>query len=281
MAKNKVYPLTSADSTQLWFRCWEPDNTNIKACILLIHGLGEHSGRYNEWAERFCHNNIAVCAADYRGHGLAKGKRGHASALEVLMDDIEASFSEASKLFPGIPVILYGHSLGGNLTLNFYLKRKPHINGLIITSPFLRQYHQPHEVLKYIAHGLSLVLPFITVNNRIKPEQLSHDNKYVTDHNHDHLLHNRISFKLFTEASVSGENIIKQAYRINHPLLLMHGSKDTVTSHKASLQFSRNTGPFFTVKIWEGLFHELHNEPSKDEVFSFIMNWINNTILKN
>ena len=128
---------TSADGLPLVGRCWEPAG-EPRAVVCLVHGLGEHSGRYAHVAAALNDAGYAVLACDKRGHGRSGGKRGHTPSYEALMTDIDLLLAQAEQRFPGKPRFLYGHSLGGNEVLNYALRRKPDLAGVVATSPGLR-----------------------------------------------------------------------------------------------------------------------------------------------
>ena len=122
------------DGIQFYFQGWQPE-TPPKAVVCLVHGLGEHSGRYAHVAAALNDAGYALLGFDLRGHGKSGGPRGHTPSYETLMDDIGRLLAEAAHRYPGRPQFLYGHSLGGNLVLNYALRRKPGIGGVVATSP--------------------------------------------------------------------------------------------------------------------------------------------------
>lgn len=266
------YFIESNDNSKLCFRHWRVSEPKI--CICLVHGLSEHSARYENWAALFNKNNIAVCAIDLRGHGLSEGKRGHAKSFEKLFDDVDRLLIEAEAHYLNVPKILYGHSLGGNIVLNYYLSRKPNIAGLIVTSPWFKLTHTPGTLTILFAQLMKYLHPSFTSSNQLNPEHISRNNIKVEEYKTDELVHNRISVKLYFEAVNHGKRVSGRGYMINVPMLLMHGTADNITSYKASTNFSRNTGVFTTFKSWDDAFHELHNEINYLEVFDFTLKWI-------
>ncbi len=128
----------TSDGLRIVARGWEPDDRPLKAVVCLVHGIGEHSGRYAHVAEAFCRQDYALFAPDMRGHGLSEGLKGHLPASETILNDVDVYLSEAAKRYPGIPVFLYGHSLGGIFVLYYGLKKPGSLAGVISTSPGLR-----------------------------------------------------------------------------------------------------------------------------------------------
>jgi acylglycerol lipase len=272
--------LQSTDGTLLYFRSWVPDD-NVRAVICFVHGIGEHTSRYSGWASMFCEQNIAFLTLDYRGHGLAEGKRGHVASFEQYFDDVQVLISTAAEIFPQKPLLLYGHSMGGNIVLNFYMKRKPDLKALIVTSPWIKLAKRPSNLVLNLARVLKKVYPSMQFKTTIKSADITHDTDLIKTYSNDPLIHSKISVSLFVEAFYAGKKLMGLGYKIHHPLLLMHGSADKITSCKGSEHFARNTGNYLTLKIWDGLYHELHNEPNKQEVFDFIIQWLNVTLDKN
>src|SRR5262249_41630904 len=130
------------------FACeWLPANGEApRAVVGIIHGMGEHSGRYSHVAERLIREGYAVLAYDQRGHGRTDGKRGHTPSYELLVDGVDRFVTEARRRFPELPLFLYSHSMGGNVTLNYLLRRKPQLAGAVVTGPWLRLAFQPPQL---------------------------------------------------------------------------------------------------------------------------------------
>ena len=265
------YYIEPSKKSKLFFRYWHADHA--KLCICLVHGLGEHSGRYEEWASYFVNIGISVCALDLKGHGNSNGKRGHGT-FKNFYANIDLLVNEAGKHYPTIPVILYGHSLGGSIAINYYINRKPKINGLIITSPWFKLTTPPSTYKIALAKLTKLFLPFMTFDNGLNPANISRDLKEVDDYKTDNLVHRSVSLSLYFDAVSHGKNAIGMGYMLRVPLLLMHGSDDNITSCKSTAMFTRNTGIFTRFNIWEGCFHELHHETNKKEIFAYIIDWI-------
>ena len=176
--------------------------------------------------------------------------------------------------FPGSRLILYGHSMGGNLVLNHVITRNPRLDALIVTSPWLRLYKDPSYAVIVLASLMKRFYPSLSIKTPIKPDQLSHNPEVSSLYSGDPLVHNRISLRLFFDLYNAGLYALRNVYKINHPFLIMHGTADTITSAKASEKYVLNTGRQTRLKLWEGLYHELHNEQISDEVFGYIINWL-------
>lgn len=275
--ESKPDSFTAADGSKMFFQSWSPSG-DPEMVIALLHGLGEHSGRYRHWAEKFCGAKIAFAAFDLRGHGQSEGRRGNIPSMDITLSDIGLFLEKVVTIFPGIPVVLYGHSLGGNLAVNFVIERHNNLSGLIITSPWLRLSMPVPGYKMVLASLVGSLVPSILQPNGLDTGYLSRDKNVAEQYKSDPLVHDRISAGLFLAASRGGEKAVRMAGSITIPVLLMHGTADAITSPEGSKSFSDNSGDNVTLRLWDGFYHELHNEPEKDYVFSFISGWLGRNI---
>ncbi len=248
---------------------------NAKAVIVLVHGIGEHIQRYVYWADLFRKEGIAFTGVDLPGHGRSDGRRGNIKSFKLLEEMITILLDSCRKTFPGIPVYLYGHSLGGGIVLDYILRVNPKIKGAIVTSPWLRLSFEPHRVKVLLASVLKNLVPGLIQPSGLIVGHISHDQMVVDNYNNDPLVHDKISVSLFAGAMNAAKYSLEHASELKIPVLLIHGSDDLITSPEGSREFSEKSGKV-TFRIWEGGYHELHNEPFKDEVFKYIIKWIRN-----
>ena len=248
--------------------------SNLRCLVIMVHGLGEHIRRYDEWAEYFLGQNIAFTGVDLPGHGRTDGRRGHIKNYAVLDEIIEVLINQSKKTFPGIPVVLYGHSLGGLIVLNYLLKKQPSIKGAIVTSPLLRLAFEPNKSRLTLAAFMKHILPGLIQPTGLIAGHLSHDRRVVDAYSNDPLVHSKISVNVFTGTMNSARYCFKNATLLNVPSLLLHGSDDMICDPSGSIDFAAKA-KMAELKIWEGGYHELHNEPFREEVFDYIMNWLN------
>ncbi|HOS72875.1 MAG TPA: lysophospholipase [Bacteroidales bacterium] len=247
---------------------------NARANIVFVHGLGEHIGRYVPWAELFRNAGIGFTGVDLPGHGSSGGKRGHIRSYDLTDEMIDLLISHTGSAFTGVPVFLYGHSLGGNIVLDYLLRKTPGIAGAVVTSPWLILRAQPGKSKLVLASAMKYVLPGLTQASGLNPEHLSRDRDVVERYLADPLVHERISVSLFHNAAGAAKNSLSASSSLKVPLLLMHGSDDQITSPEGSREFASGNN-LTEIKIWDDGYHELHNEPFREEVFSFITDWIN------
>lgn len=259
------------------FSCeWRPEPEQpVKAVVGLVHGMGEHMGRYGHVGEMLVEAGYGVIGFDQRGHGRTDGKRGHAREYEDLLEGIDLLLADAARLYPGLPVFLYGHSMGGNVTLNYLLRRKPRLAGAIVSSPWLKLATDPSAVQVAAARLIQYVYPAYSQNRPFKPNHLTSDPEMVRRYTEDKQGHGFISAKFFFGMRKAGLWAIAHASELPLPILLMHAGADTVTSIKASRQFAENAPPSLcTFREWPGFRHELHNELKREEVFAAIKEWL-------
>lgn len=274
MSIQKEYHWKSFDGLEIYAQSWQPVAGKPKAIINLVHGLGEHGGRFNEWAGFFVEEGYAMLAIDYRGHGKSGGKRGHTGEYQFFMRDIDLLLAKSEEIFPAIPRILYGHSLGGNLVINYAIQFNPAIQALIATSPWLKLASEPPWIKLILAKAIKGIFPALQNSTGLLSSQLSHDPEVAKVYSADPLVHGKISVNAFFAVMKAGLEAIRNAGRVKVPFLLIHGSEDLITSCKASQELAEKGNDKLTFRLWNGGFHELHQEPFKHEVFRFIINWL-------
>lgn len=269
--------LKSFDGLDLFQQTWLPDS-ETRATISLIHGLGEHSGRYQHVAEFLTSQGIAVYSMDNRGHGKSGGVRGHVDQFEDYMRDIDLLIQTVQKDYPDLPAFLYGHSLGGILVLNYALRRKPVVKGVIATSPGLRTALEDQKAKIAISKAIASILPKLSIATGLDPKHISHDKEVIRKYQEDPLVHDRGTPGLAVNLLKSIEWAYQHAHEFPVPLLIMHGTQDQIAYARGSQEFASKVQGDCTLKLWDGMAHETHNEPGKEEVLAYLLDWINTKI---
>ncbi|MBM7565033.1 alpha/beta hydrolase [Paenibacillus sacheonensis] len=273
--KERIYELRCRDGSRRYAAEWEPEEEReILGVIALVHGMGEHIGRYLHVADMFTRAGYAVFGFDQVGHGRTEGKRGHTKSYIALMDGVDAMLAETKRRYPDKPLFLYGHSMGGNVTLNYVLRRKPDIAGVIVTGPWLRLAFNPPPLQLIIARVVNRLFPSYTNDRPMVGDHLTSDPVMVKRYQEDELGHGAITARFFLSVQGAGLWALKHASEWRVPLLLMHGGSDKVTSILASRQFAEAAGSKCTFMEWPGLKHELHNELDREEVFDVARDWL-------
>jgi len=245
-----------------------------KALVVLIHGMGEHFGRYAHVAEFFTQNGYAFAGMDLRGHGRSQGKRGHTPSYEHLMNDIELFISTIQVHFPELPLFIYGHSMGGNLVLNALIRRALPITAAVISAPYLKLAFEPPKWKTVLGKISAKYLPELTQPTGLDTRALSRDSNVILAYNKDSLVHDKITSSFFVNVHFAGPYVLEHAAKINVPLLLMHGTEDKLTSHGATQELHERIPERSELKLWEGFYHELHNEPEQEELLSYVTQWL-------
>lgn len=264
---------TTPDGVELYVREWQPDG-KCKAVVVLVHGLGEHCGRYEHVAKAFAAAGIDMLGFDLRGHGKSKGARGHAS-FENILNDIQHFLDEVKGNHPDLPSFIYGHSLGGCLVLDYCIKRKPSLAGAIVTSPGLGVATSVPPAKMMLARVMARLLPTFALDNGLDTSGLARDPEIEKAYVNDPLVHPKISARLGLDLLTTGPWVIEHAAEFSLPLLLLQGSKDRLVSPAATQEFASRVSGDITFKLFEGSFHELHNEPEKFETIGLMIDWIN------
>lgn len=262
------------DGLRLFAQCWEPDVSPL-AAICLVHGLGEHSGRYANLAARFIQAGFALMAFDLRGHGKSEGLRGHTSSFEALMVDIDLLLAETRRRYSQLPIFMYGHSLGGILVLNFILRRKPQLSGVVVTSPGLRTAIERQTVKVSLANLVGRIMPTLSLHSGLEVQAISRDATVVQAYLADPLVHDRGTLRMAKETFQAIRWAYAHASEFYLPLLIMHGAADRIAYAEGSQEFARSIHHDCTLKLWDGLYHELHNEPEQAQVFEYLLKWLN------
>ena len=271
--KHEEMQWQAKDGLPLYAQQWEPDG-EIKGVICLVHGIGEHSGRYKDWAEKLTAAGYVVSAFDLRGHGKSGGQRGDTPSYDHYADDISILIEKAAERFTGKPLFLYGHSLGGVLVSYYLVQRRPKLAGAIITSPGLRTAIEDQKVKVVLARILGSLLPTSAMSTGLEQDALSRDPAVITDYQNDPLVHDKISFRLGKQSLMAIDYIKAGAKNIDLPLLLMHGTADRIAYSSGSEELAKLVSGECTLKLCDGFYHELHNEPEKGEVFAYLKAWL-------
>jgi alpha-beta hydrolase superfamily lysophospholipase len=270
---------TSRDGLELYAQSWAPEE-NPKAVVCLIHGLGEHSGRYAHVGKAFAKAGYALAGFDLRGHGKSGGPRGHIPSFVAFMDDIDEFIKQVEAHFEGLSRFLYGHSLGGILVLNYALRRKPEFKGVISTGAGLRTSLEEQAGKVLLARVLGTLMPGVAIPSGLNPNDISRRKEVVDAYVNDPLVHDKMTLGFGNIMLTALPWTFEHAHEFSLPLLIMHGKDDKLGYPRGSEEFAGHVKENCTLKLWDGLYHELHNEPEQEEVFAFMIDWMNSQLRK-
>ncbi len=257
---------------------WTPEHAP-KAHILLVHGQSDHSGRYEHVARFFNNMHIAVSAIDLYGHGKSEGKRGHIPAFSNYLDQVDLLIDEVQKKNPGSPVFLYGHSMGGAISLAHSVQRPGKVQGYIATSPWLKLAFDPPAWRIALGKMVAKILPALSQSAQLDAGLLAHPAEVAAAYRADPLVHGKITPAAFLSIVDTVEQLLNYKGVLERQVLVVHGTGDKITDHKASEAFCRNH-PNATYVELSGLYHEMHNEIEYEELLHIIINWIDKELLK-
>ncbi len=264
--------LKSSNGETLWGQVWEPEE-KARAVLVLVHGLGEHIQRYQHVADKLNARGIALLGFDQQGHGRSGGKRGVINSTEGLMEDITRAVTLTKEMYPGLPIFLYGHSMGAVEVLYYGLNGPEIPTGIIATSPSLDTASMS-AAQRALVRLLKNVLPGLAVNNGLPIDGLSRYAVSNQAYRDDPLVHPKASVRLAAFMMEAAENVMGRTSEWDVPLYLAHGSDDPICPVNGSDQFAQRLGNKVTYKRWDGLYHETHNEPEKDVVIAAMLDWV-------
>jgi alpha-beta hydrolase superfamily lysophospholipase len=268
---SETYFVESEDKTKLLMRHWDVESP--KAVMALVHGLGEHSGRYDSLAPDLVAEGIAVIALDLRGHGQSEGKRGVSTEYARLHEDVDALLAEVQTHYPDRAIILYGHSLGGGLVMDYALKSSPAVKAMIASAPFIGLPKTPPAIIGIIAKAIRKISNQATMKQPLTGEKISSIPAEQSRYESDLLNHGQISFGLAVDAVEAGERVEAGAAQWFLPLLLMHARGDQLTAFEKSEAFATRAANV-TFKAYDNSEHEMHHDVVRQDVVSEMLTFI-------
>jgi lysophospholipase len=268
--------LKSGDGLELAIRYW-PTPAAPGWTFVVSHGLGEHAGRYRHFAAWFGARGVSVYAIDHRGHGRSGGPRGHAPSQAALIDDLDRVVQLATKR-EGAKPVLVGHSMGGVIAIAYALAHPERVQRAVFSAPALIV-KQRIPLWKRAVAPLHRVLPRLTAGNGLDPRVVSRDPAVVDAYVADPLVHDRISARLNAVTMGQGLSLIARAGGLRVPFLLLHGEADALIDLRGSERFfAAATAPGRHFRHYPGLYHEVFNEPEREQVFQDILDWLDHPL---
>ena len=268
--------LVAGDGKALFRRAWLPPDP--QRVLVVVHGFGEHCGRYEELATWFAHRGFAVHAYDQRGHGRTPGARGDIGRFDLLLDDVARMLDFAADSHPGLPLILLGHSMGGLITTAFVCERQPQIDRFAVSGPALLLAPDFSPMKVRIARALAGVCPRLSMDAGLDAEAISRDPEVVRRYVDDPLVHGTMTAALAGGMVAAQTRTLEAASRVAMPMLLLHGEADALCPVEGSKRFheglphERVAGS--AIRTYPGLRHEIFNEPEREQVYEDLLTWL-------
>jgi acylglycerol lipase len=257
----------------VFWQAWTPATT--KGVVVIAHGLAEHSGRYAHVAERLSEAGYAVYALDHRGHGRTDGTRANVERFAHVRADLDTLLTKARGEHPGLPVFLLGHSLGGLIALDYVVTRGDSgLTGLVLSGSAVDP-SVGSAIQRRLAGLLSALTPNLGVL-ALDATAVSRDPAEVEKYVNDPLnYHGKIRARTGAETLAAVERVVSGVGTVRLPVLVMHGTLDRLTSPGGSKLVAERIGSTDkTLTLYDGLFHEIFNEPEKDVVLGDVVTWL-------
>lgn len=254
---------------------WSPTAAAAKGHLCIVHGLGEHGRRYIRLAPHIARQGYHVSAFDLQGHGQSPGKRGAIMNYDSLLDEVQFALQWAKQLHASLPCYLFGHSMGGNLVVNYALRRSDLPQAAIVSSPMFISPREPKGLMNMLARVASRITPNLTIAAGTETKQLMDDPVEQQILDNDPLFHRRVSLRLGAALIDSGKWAISNAHRLSIPLMVSHGLKDTITLPEGSRQFASRAGHHCQLQLLEDHLHESFRDQRRHEVIQLYVDFLN------
>ena len=285
-------PFTARDGENLALYYWQAEQSSkqpgkrlgdmgvsARGVVLMVHGLGEHAGRYDHVANSLCNWGFKVCAYDQRGHGESTGLPGTLPNSGALLDDLAEVLDNTRQQHPKLPLILLGHSLGGLVASRFVSLGMGQVDALVLSSPALDVGLGAFQ--KLLLKLLPSIMPNLCVGNGLDANLISHDPQVVQAYLSDRLVHNKISPRLGQFIATAGPATVAAADQWRTPTLLMYAGADKLVNPAGSRRFANRAAQSnavkpgtVTAKCFDGYYHELFNELQPAPVFALLKTWL-------
>jgi alpha-beta hydrolase superfamily lysophospholipase len=264
--------LTSRDGTRLSWRAWPV--AAARAAVAVVHGLGEHSGRYARLAAALNRRGYGCWAVDLRGMGRSDGRRGHVDRWEQWVEDCAAFTDLVGQLAGEVEVVPLGHSFGGVVVASAVLSEAVVPRRFVLSNPAFRPAVVVPGWKLRLGRATSGLVPTLTLGNEVDASLISRDPAVVSDYRGDPLVHDRISSRLFTEWMSASEDALRRASQLAVPCLVIVSEDDRIIDHRGALEFAGAAGARATVLKYPDRYHEPFNDVGAEEVFADLAAWL-------
>jgi acylglycerol lipase len=261
------------DDLQLFEQWWRP--ANPQAGVIIVHGLAEHSTRHTAFASSLASQGVAVYTFDLRGHGQSDGDRTYVQSFRDYLSDLAIFLSLVQDREPDLPLFLFGHSLGGAIATLFVIRYQPYVHGLLLSAPAIKTGSSIPPLLVRLSGLVGRVAPKLPTI-KLETSAISRDPQVVKAYEQDPLVYRGgVLARTGAETNRAINEIQSRMEEITLPLLIMHGTADRLTEVEGSQQlYARAESKDKQLKLYEGLYHEILNEPEKEQVLGDIWDWL-------
>lgn len=278
--KGNIISIKAKDSTYIPTVTHNVGEKSVKGIVIVSHGFGEHSGNYEEFAKQLKQANYACVVFDQRGHGNLseqspeKRKKlcGIVPSYKCFLDDIGDVTSAIKQRVPNTPIVLYGHSMGGNIAANYLLKHsQTNYSCAVLEAPWLGLYKEVNPLIVGLAKVLGSMTPRIAIINKLPLSDITSDETKAEEIGNDPLYHNRISLRMFTGIRNGCKYAINNASQLSIPTYLAVAKYDTIVSNQAIGDFYGNTSGHVVTKQEYESRHSIHNDVKKEDFYQDII----------
>jgi lysophospholipase len=273
MSEHTENRLTGTGGVGIYWQAWLPDAIP-PAVVVIAHGVSEHSGRYAHVAARLLEEGYAVYALDHRGHGRSDGARANIDRMDAVVADLDALIAIATSAHERVPLALLGHSMGGAISLRYAMRHQERLAALMLSGPLaaLDAAPLPVRLMASILSALTPGLPLFGVDASL----VSRDPAVVADYQRDPLVHHgRLPVRTVAELASTVGSFPDGVGAIRVPTLIMYGTEDGLCPTAGSRMLAERIGATDVTTIpYEGLYHEILNEPERDRVMDDLCAWL-------
>jgi len=277
MTEERTGTLEAAGGARLFFRSREAKGARGR--LIAVHGLGEHSGRYDRVASWVTAAGLDFYALDLRGHGRSQGRRGHTRSFDRLLSDLDRFRRRTGNGGSNLPTFLFGHSLGG-LIVGRYVQEFgfPSLAGAVLVAPFVDLAMSPPAWKLRLSDLANRLAPSLTMNDDISPDMLFRTAEERTERERDPLVHDRISARLWSEMRQQARILVQRAGQSRTPFLIQLAGADRVVSTAASQDFATRLGGDTRVIVYEEAYHDLYRDPAAGRAADDLATWLDDKL---
>jgi acylglycerol lipase len=258
----------------IYYRQFTTEDAN--KAVIVVHGFGEHSGRYQNLVQYFSGKQTNFYLFDNRGHGQSSGQRGHVNNFNDYLDDLNVFIKKVREQEPDSELFILGHSMGGCIAAHYLIKRNHDFTGAILSAPGFQIAAQIPTVKKVLGNALSHLIPTFSLSTDLNTNDLSHDNTEVEAYKNDPLVHGQASSRWFTQFVDAGQFAIANAHYVQCPVLIIQGDEDKIIAPSGAEEFYQNLTIEDKEFHWlNGFYHEPFHETKKEVAFQIIEEWLN------
>lgn len=266
--------LKGVRDTDIYYQYWLPEG-EPKAILLVVHGLAEHSGRYMNVVNFLVPSGYAVYGIDHIGHGKSDGKRVYVKRFQDYTKTLKNYFDMIREWQPEKPIFLIGHSMGGLISAAYLLEHQDELSGAVLSGPGIKVPDNISQAIIFVGNMLSIIMPKAGLI-QLDAEGVSRDPAVVDAYVNDPLVYTgKITARLGAELLKAMQCVTDQAPKIRLPIMIVQGSDDKLVDPSgAQLLYDLVSSKDKTIKIYNGFYHEVFNEPEHEQVLNDVKTWI-------